>query len=156
LRTAGNILVLLSLISCLTGSGLLSGAVRLFPFASLQRGSWVPVTGTVTEMRKEETTESGYPLTTYCPTVEYTAGGESHQVELDECAFPPPFQAGDNVELLYNPQNPEQLALKNGLNWASIQCQMAFLGAGGLICMIPGPIGLPMGLLMIWRARRRV
>lgn len=64
------------------------------------------VTGTVKTFRISEDVESGG--TSYCPLIEYTTQrGETFLFNTLICSSPAPYEAGEQVTVFYDPQDPE-------------------------------------------------
>ena len=155
MKTRGLVISIVSLLVCLTGACLLAGAGGLFQLDANRRSTWVPVTGTVTAMREDESTDSsGSTSTVYCPTVAYASSdGQEHEADVNDCTSPPAYHTGDSVELLYDPQDPTHVEFKNGLSRTFTLGGLGALGVTGLACLLPGLLGLPVGLFLYFRRR---
>ena len=133
----GIIGLFMMLFGCLFAS--VGGAVYYFLVYTSR--DWVPVPGVVASFRSSTSTDSdGFTTTYYCPIVQYTStNGDSREVELNDCASPPAYEAGDSVTVLYNPASPEQARIKGGtgdtlgnvigIGFAVLGCLPALLGA---------------------------
>jgi hypothetical protein len=93
------------------------------------------VTGSVTDFSMSSSSDSG---TSYCPVIEFTTkGGQDVRYYANVCSSPPAYDIGDQVKVIYDPQNPRQVQIEN--IW------IEYLGA-----LIVGGVGLPFFLLGAW------
>jgi hypothetical protein len=99
--------------------------------------------GTVIELKKIDLSGSGHQGTAYAPVVEFTnSKGETitftHRISGNINPGPgqntkPPYQKGDKVTVLYDPQNPEDATLRDPVSlWLF---PAAFLGIGMLLLL---------------------
>lgn len=66
----------------------------------------------------------------YYPVVEFVAkDGKRRTVQLDEGSFPPSYEAGDEVIILYEPDNPQDARIKS-------------VGSSSLMWILPGITGI--------------
>jgi hypothetical protein len=156
MRTSAIVILIVSVLLCGIGACLLAGAGGLFQFDANRRSTWVPVTGTVTRMRTSSSTDSsGNTSNVYCPTVAYTtADGQELTADINDCQFPPVFEVGDPAELLYNPANPAEVELKNGIGRAFTVGGLSVLGVSGVACILPALLGFIVSVVLFVRARR--
>lgn len=94
------------------------------------------VSGTVTGFRvsvdSEDNSES------YCPDVRYaTRSGENLTYHSNFCSAPPAYDVGEQVEIYYDPADPENAQIKGF--WSQY-----------LLVTIFGCIGLPFAAIGIW------
>ncbi len=61
-------------------------------------------TGIVTKL--EEGTDSDGNCCTYSPVIEFQANGQTYTFESDNASYPPEYEIGEEVKILYNPENP--------------------------------------------------
>lgn len=77
---------------------------------------------------------------TYYPVVEFTANdGKRRNVQLSEGSFPPAYEVGDEVTILYEPENPMDARIKSfgssALMWI-LPSITGVLGIGFLVAVI--------------------
>ena len=58
----------------------------------------------VTQMEESNSTESGCCV--YSPVIEFEANGLTYSFEGDTASYPPEYKVGEEVRVLYNPENP--------------------------------------------------
>jgi len=145
-----------SLRPILFGAGCLSllGAVALLVipaaytyFSSQIDSQSVEVSGTVAAMYTNTSWDSDHhrEVTYYCPTVQYTAEGQTYTFDSINCARPPAFEAGDTVQVVYPADAPQNGHLKSdllrglglGTVW-SVGVLGVCLGIVGLIAFVAG------------------
>lgn len=90
--------------------------------------------GTVVEMTKrlqyDEEDRDRVIGEAYFPVVEFTAqDGKRRQVQLSEGSFPPAYEIGDEVTVLYEPDHPLDARIKSG-------------GSTALMWVLPGITGI--------------
>jgi hypothetical protein len=61
-------------------------------------------TGIVIEL--EESTDSDNSCCVYSPVIEFDANGQTYTFESDNASYPPEYEVGEEVRVLYNPSNP--------------------------------------------------
>jgi hypothetical protein len=107
-------------------------------------------------MRETSSTDSsGNSSSVYCPTVSYTTSdGQELEADINDCQSPPAYKVGDAAELLYNPANPQQVELKNGIGRAFAVGGMSFVGVSGLACILPSLLGIVVGVYLLIRSRK--
>ncbi|MBK9927526.1 MAG: DUF3592 domain-containing protein [Anaerolineales bacterium] len=100
--------------------------------------------GVVTDMTKRlEYDEQDFNRVvgeTYYPVVEFTANdGKRRNVQLSEGSFPPAYEVGDEVTILYEPENPMDARIKSfgssALMWI-LPSITGVLGIGFLVAVI--------------------
>jgi len=64
----------------------------------------VKVESTVVRLESSQSSDSGV---TYAPVFSYTVDGQSYEVKSGTTSYPPLYEKGDVVTLLYNPDNPK-------------------------------------------------
>lgn len=109
---------IIGLVLLIAGCPLLAVAAGLYYFVDVGPSEWVLVPGTVTAISESEDFdfETGTSSTTYCPSVEYTTtSGETFEVDVNECSSPSMYEAGEAVEVYYDPQTPGNVQLKGGI-----------------------------------------
>lgn len=60
-------------------------------------------TGIVIEL---EESESDGSCCVYSPVIEFEANGQTYTFEGDSASYPPEYEVGEEVRVLYNPENP--------------------------------------------------
>ena len=92
-------------------------------------------TGTVVDFNLSSSDDGG---SAYCPVIDFTTNaGEPVKYYANVCSSPPSYEIGEQVEVLYDPQNIKRVQLKNF--WAQ------YTGVIVLSC-----IGLPFFPLGVW------
>jgi hypothetical protein len=61
-------------------------------------------TGIVTQMEESSTSEGGCCV--YSPVIEFKANGQTYTFEGDNASYPPEYSVGEEVRVLYNPEDP--------------------------------------------------
>lgn len=101
-------------------------------------------TGTVTGLEESSSAEDGCCV--YAPIVEFTVDGQTFTFTSSNASDPPRYQAGDQVEVQYDPGNPDVAQIAGGLGW--------LLWAGLIILFIVILIGMNVwGGIRIWRGQ---
>jgi len=96
------------------------------------------VTGTVTGFRISVDSEDNSE--TYCPQVRYrTRGGRDLTYDSNFCSSPPGHDVGEQVQIYYDPEDPERAQVKGF--WSQY-----------LVVLILACIGLPFAAIGIWSA----
>ncbi len=62
------------------------------------------ITGVVTSL--EESSDSDGGCCVYSPVVEFEANGQTYSFEGDNASYPPAYEVGEQVSVLYDPSNP--------------------------------------------------
>ena len=62
-------------------------------------------TGTVIEMEESDTSEGGCCV--YSPVIEFDANGQTYTFEGGNASYPPEYEVGEQVSVLYDPADPE-------------------------------------------------
>ena len=57
--------------------------------------------------RLEEGSDSDGGCCVYSPVVEFTVNGQAHSFEGDTASYPPAYQVGEEVRVLYDPASPD-------------------------------------------------
>lgn len=93
--------------------------------------------GTVVEMREVYDSEDGDY--TYRPIIDFTdRRGVAHTYTSATSSYPPAYEVGDKVELLYDPQKPDQVSINT---WIDLYLGVLILGIiGGTFVLISGLI----------------
>lgn len=60
-------------------------------------------TGTVIELKESESDGS---CCVYSPVVEFETNGQTYTFESDNASYPPEYEVGEEVRVIYNPENP--------------------------------------------------
>jgi len=101
-------------------------------------------TGTVVGiLREEEIDSEGYTSITYSPQIEYTVGEQLITVKGNGTSNASDHKVGDQVEIMYNPDNAEEHMIK-GDNSSNI---------GGTIWIVLGIIVLLVGIKQLLTGR---
>ena len=61
-------------------------------------------TGVVTTL--EESNDSDGGCCVYSPVIEFTANGQTYSFESDNASYPPAYDVGEQVSMLYDPADP--------------------------------------------------
>ncbi len=61
-------------------------------------------TGIVIELEESSSTEGGCCV--YSPIIEFEANGQTYTFESDNASYPPAYEVGEEVKILYNTENP--------------------------------------------------
>jgi hypothetical protein len=61
-------------------------------------------TGIVIELEESSSTEGGCCV--YSPVIEFEANGQTYTFESDSASYPPEYEVGEEVRVIYNPENP--------------------------------------------------
>jgi len=61
-------------------------------------------TGIVTSLDESSSAEGGCCV--YSPIIEFEANGETYTFEGDNASYPPEYEVGEEVRVIYNPENP--------------------------------------------------
>jgi len=61
--------------------------------------------GKVVRLEKSESTEGGCCV--YSPVIEFDANGQTYSFEGDNASYPPAYNEGENVNVIYDPANPD-------------------------------------------------
>lgn len=125
----------------LLGLGFLIAAGIVYANGAAFRDKAENVTGTVTGMSVSTNSED---ITSYCPQIQFTTqAGQDITYHPNVCSTSPEYENGDQVEMYYNPENPEEAQMKG------------FWTQYGIVTL-PGGIGLALtavGLFIGWLAR---
>jgi hypothetical protein len=62
-------------------------------------------TGTVVRMEESDTSEGSCCV--YSPVIEFVANGQTYTFEGDNASDPPAYGVGENIQVLYDPANPD-------------------------------------------------
>ena len=62
-------------------------------------------TGTVIEMEESSSAEGGCCV--YSPVIEFSANGQAYTFESSNASYPPEYEVGEQVQVLYDPSDPE-------------------------------------------------
>ncbi len=62
-------------------------------------------TGTVVRLEESDSTEGGCCV--YSPVIEFDASGQTYSFEGDNASYPPAYEVGEEVNVLYDPANPD-------------------------------------------------
>lgn len=98
--------------------------------------------GTVVELARHSDSEGG---DSYSPVVEYTLpSGRTVRFEEDVSSDPPSHRVGESVEVLYNPEKPEEARINNAFT--------LWFGPGLLLSLgvCFSSVALLVGLGMLW------
>ncbi len=60
-----------------------------------------------TVVRLEESTDGDGGCCVYSPFIEFEANGETFSFEGDNASYPPAYEVGEEVSVLYDPSNPK-------------------------------------------------
>jgi hypothetical protein len=72
-------------------------------------GQTVP--GIVTRLEESSDSEGGCCV--YSPVVEFQVGGQTYTIEGDNASDPPAYRVGQQVDVLYDPSNPQTAQINN-------------------------------------------
>lgn len=61
-------------------------------------------TGIVVELEESDDSEGGCCV--YSPVIEFEANGQTFTFEGDNASYPPAYEVGEQVEVIYNPADP--------------------------------------------------
>lgn len=112
-----------------------------------QMAAMIPAQSVVVEVVKRTANTNSRNRTFSYPVVEYrTATGELIRFESTLGGNPPAFQAGDQVEVLYDPQAPQSALVDTWEHWLPVYI---FLGAGGVMIGLGGVMTLDVGLKLL-------
>lgn len=102
----------------------------------------VTTMGTVTGLEESSSPEGGCCV--YSPIVEFRVGGQTYIFESSNASDPPRYDEGDQVEVLYDPSNPDRAEIQGGAGW------LLWAGLAGLFVIIL--LGMNVwGGMRIWR-----
>ncbi len=73
------------------------------------------VMGTVVGLEESESPEDGCCV--YSPIVEFTVGGQTYTFDSGYATDPPRYVVGDQVEVAYDPDNPQTAEVAGGVFW---------------------------------------
>jgi Protein of unknown function (DUF3592) len=107
------------------------------------------VSGTVTHLDQADDTDGG---TTYAPIVSYEVGGQSYEFNTHNYSYPPAYQVGQQVTVLYDPANPGYGRLNNF--WDLWALPIALCPSALLVFLLFN--GLPAYILVSRRRRQRL
>ena len=62
-------------------------------------------TGTVVRLEESDSSEGGCCV--YSPVIEFDASGQTYSFEGDNASYPPAYDVGEEVNVLYDPANPD-------------------------------------------------
>ena len=62
-------------------------------------------TGVVVRLEEHDSSESG--CCTYSPVIEFKVNDQTFSFEGDNASYPPAYDVGENVSVLYDPANPD-------------------------------------------------
>ena len=79
------------------------GVYALFIGYSLEKNGEI-TTGTVTELEESSSSEGGCCV--YSPVIEFQANGQSYQFDGGNASYPPAYEVGETVSVIYDPENP--------------------------------------------------
>lgn len=99
-------------------------------------------TGIVIEL--EEGTDGDGNCCTYSPVIEFEANGQKYTFESDNASYPPAYEVGEEVRVLYNPENPDNAQI----NKASERWLMPVIV---IPAMIFGSIIFTFAMIRAWR-----
>ncbi|MDX1672512.1 MAG: DUF3592 domain-containing protein [Balneolaceae bacterium] len=101
-----------------------AGALVLGIYLGYDRAEFLetalPDTGKVVALNEKSSTSDGTTSYTYYPVVEYTPGDNENKItfEHDVGSNPPSYSVGEEVEVLYDPQDPDEAIIDAGImNW---------------------------------------
>jgi hypothetical protein len=101
-------------------------------------------TGSVVSLREvPETDNSGV---TYAPVINYDVNGRTYTYESSNSSDPPAYDVGEKVQLLYRPNDPEDVRVNS---WFDLWFLPAMLGGGGVVVAIVSIV------MMVGGIRRR-
>ena len=66
----------------------------------------VTTTGTVIRLEESNSSEGGCCV--YSPVIEFNANGRAHSFEGDNASYPPAYEVGDVVNVIYDPSDPSR------------------------------------------------
>ncbi len=96
----------------------------------------VKAQGTVVEVVSRTRTSGGERKTLFYPAVEFrTAAGDVIRFEHNTGSNPPAYRVGDAVDVLYNPQTPQDATIDS---WDIWMPSMIVMGIGGVFTLIGG------------------
>lgn len=96
----------------------------------------VKAQGTVVEVVSRTQRSDGERKTFFYPTVEFrTAAGDVIRFEHSTGSNPPAYRVGDAVDILYNPQTPQDAMIDSWDIWLP---SMIVMGIGGVFTLIGG------------------
>ncbi|WP_235526575.1 DUF3592 domain-containing protein [Nostoc piscinale] len=98
----------------------------------------IPAQGTVVEVVKHKSRDSkGRYSTIYYPVIKFTANaGKVIEFEANSGSNPPAYSPGQQVEILYNPQEPESAIINFEPDFWFLPTM--FIGMGSLFVLIGG------------------
>lgn len=101
-------------------------------------------TGTVISLEESDSAEGGCCV--YSPIVEFTVDGQTFTFKGTTASYPPQYEVGEQVEVQYDPGNPDLAKIAGGFGW--------LLWAGLIILFIVLLIGMNVwGGIRIWRGQ---
>lgn len=114
---------------------LIAGVASVNNILKINREESAP--GTIVDMTKrlqyDEEDRDRVIGEAYFPVVEFTAqDGRRRQVQLSEGSFPPSYEVGDEVRVLYEPDHPLDARIKSGGSTALMWILPAITGVLGL------------------------
>ncbi|MBD2596190.1 DUF3592 domain-containing protein [Nostoc spongiaeforme FACHB-130] len=116
---------------------LITGIIIAIDTRSFSKNS-IPAQGTVINVVKHKSRDSkGRSSTIYYPVIKFTANsGKVVEFEAGSGSNPPAYSPGQQVEILYNPQEPESAAIHS---WFDLWfLPIMFIGMGSLFVVIGG------------------
>jgi hypothetical protein len=104
----------------------------------------VSAVGIVVGLEESETAESGCCV--YSPIVEFKVDGQTHTFGSSNASDPPQYEIGEQVTVIYLPENPQQAEIEGGISW------LLWAGLAALFVIIL--IGFSLwGGMRIWRGK---
>jgi len=116
-------------INFFTGLGLLLLAIAAIVYlvGSSFRSQAELTSGTVSGFSTVTDREDGSQ--TYCPFVKFTTGfAQEATYESQVCNSPPAHQVGDQVQIYYDPENPESAQIKDFWSQYPVVTILSFIG----------------------------
>lgn len=117
----------------------------------------IPTQGVVIDVVKRSSTDSkGRSSSVYYPVVKFTTpSGEPTVFESNLGTYPPQFRKGNEVELLYNPQQPDSVMINSWMDLWFLP--VMFTSLGSIFVLIGGvPLIKAFSILMSGRSDQSV
>ncbi|HRQ36437.1 MAG TPA: DUF3592 domain-containing protein [Chloroflexota bacterium] len=102
------------------------------------------VMGTVVGLDESDSAEGGCCV--YSPIVEFRVAGQTYTFDSGNASDPPRYDVGEQVEVIYDPNNPQRAEVVGGIFW------LLWAGLAGLFVVIL--IGMNIwGGMRIWQGK---
>lgn len=125
--------------------GIIFIAVAVFMYfknSYLVKNCTIDAIATVVDMREELSTDVDNNGFMYYPIIEYQAGDRKVTTELGEGSSTPSYRINEKINILYNPNKPEEFIIKGDSSSNVVSIIFGILGLGvfayGVVVAIKG------------------